>query len=180
MSLLFIALSSISTLIHSLFQSMVYTRKTNVLKIIKAIQVEVKTKRKKMKLSIGMHQTMNPGQRIRNNSGRNTPEVTGSWKHYSGWKISGFFPVHSYHFPVLSRQKLVGNHRKKSGIFRPEYCFHDPVTSGVFLQDPEFFPSLSCRFLKDLVTRIFDLGTDIFRNKLFIVLTFTNSNKSSS
>ena len=27
------------------------------------------------------------------------------------------FPVHSDHFPVLSRQKLVGNHQKKSGNF---------------------------------------------------------------
>ena len=80
-----------------------------------------------------------PGQRVQDNSGRNTLEVTETWKQYSGRKISGFFPVHSDHFPVLSRQKLVGNHRKKSGIFRPEYCFHDPVTSGAFLQDPAFF-----------------------------------------
>ena len=50
-SLLFIILSSISTLTHSLFQSMVYTRKTNVLKIIKAAQVEVITKRKKIEIT---------------------------------------------------------------------------------------------------------------------------------
>ena len=85
-------------------------------------------------------------------------EYTGTWKQYSGRKIFGFFPVHSDHFPALSRQKLVRNHRKKSGIFRPEYCFHVPMTYGVFLQDPAFFPSLSCRFLRDLVTGIFDLG----------------------
>ena len=60
---------------------------------------------------------MDPGQRIRDSSGRNTPEVTGTWKQYSGRKISGFFPVNSDHFPVLSRQKLVGNNRKKSGNF---------------------------------------------------------------
>ena len=56
-----------------------------------------------------------PGQRIRDGSDRNTPEVIGTWKQYSSRKISGFFPVHSNHFPVLSRQKLVGNHRKFSG-----------------------------------------------------------------
>ena len=105
-----------------------------------------------------------PGQRVRDNSGRNTPEVTGSWKQYSGRKISGFFWVHSDHFPVLSHQKLVGNHRKKSRIFWPEYCFHDPVTSGVFLQDSAFFPSLSCRFLRDLVTGIFDLDPSVPNN----------------
>ena len=56
-----------------------------------------------------------PGQRIQDGSGRNTREVMGTWKQYSGRKISGFFPVHSDHFPMLSRQKLVGNHRKFSG-----------------------------------------------------------------
>ena len=60
---------------------------------------------------------MYPGQRILNSSGRNTPEVAGTWKQYSGRKISGFFPVHSDHFPVLSRQKLVENQLKKSGNF---------------------------------------------------------------
>ena len=58
-----------------------------------------------------------PGQRIRNGSGRNTSEVTGTWKQYSGRKTSRFFPVHPDHFPVLSLQKLVRNHRKKSGNF---------------------------------------------------------------
>ena len=60
---------------------------------------------------------IDPGRRIRDGSGRNTSEVTGTWKQYSDRKISGFFPVHSDHFPVLSRQELVGNHRKKSGNF---------------------------------------------------------------
>ena len=64
----------------------------------------------------------------------------------------------SDHLPVLSRQKLVGNHLKNPEIFLAEYCFHVPMTFGVFLQHPVFFPSLSCRFLRDLVTGIFHLG----------------------
>ena len=80
-----------------------------------------------------------PGQRIRDGSGRNTPEVIGTWKQYSGRKMSGFSPVHLDHFLVLYRQELVGNHRKKSGNFPAGIllpCFDDfrciPAGSSVF------------------------------------------------
>ena len=98
-----------------------------------------------------------PGERARDGSGRNTPEVIGTWKQYSGRKISGAFRSLSFAF----RQELVEITGKNLEIFWLEYCFHVPVTSGVFLQDPAFFPSLSCRFLRDLVTGIFDLGSKL-------------------
>ena len=91
-------------------------------------------------------------------TGRFRQEYTGTWKQYSGRKISGFFLVHSDHFPVLSARNWSEIIGKNPEIFRLEYCFHVPVTSGVFLQDPAFFLSLSCRFLRVLVTGIFDLG----------------------
>ena len=53
------------------------------------------------------------GQRVWDDSRRNTPEVTGTWKQYSCRKISGAFQSLS----CTCRQKLVGNHRKKSGNF---------------------------------------------------------------
>ena len=116
-----------------------------------------------------------PGQRIRDGSGRNTPEVTGTWKRYSGRKISGFFPVHSDHFPVLftrNRPEIAG---KNPEIFRLECCFHVPVTSNVFLQYPAVFPSLFCRFLRDPVTGIFDLGYrswyNVTRKNIFLSIT---------
>ena len=75
------------------------------------------------------------GQRIRDGSGRNTPEVTGTLKQYSGRKISGFFPVHSDHFPVLSARnwsEITGkigkfSSRNTASIFR---CI--PAGSSVF------------------------------------------------
>ena len=73
-------------------------------------------------------------------------------------KFSDFFwciPITFLCFPARNWSETTG---KNPEIFRPEYCFHVPMTSGVFLQDPAFFPSLFCRFLRDLVTGIFDLG----------------------
>ena len=58
-----------------------------------------------------------PGQRIRDDSGRNTPEVTGTWKQDSGRKI---FETFSGDFRPASGgkcRKLVGMRRKKSGNF---------------------------------------------------------------
>ena len=74
-------------------------------------------------------------------------------------KFSEFFPVTSDRFLAASAGKWSECAGKNPDIFRPEYGFHVPVTSGVFLQDPAFFPSLSCRFLRHPVTRIFDLGS---------------------
>ena len=94
--------------------------------------------------------------------GRLRQEYTGShWNMEAVFRPENF-RIFSGAFRSLSCafcQELVGNHRKKNPeIFRLEYCFHVPMTSGVFLQDPAFFPSLSCKFLRDLVTGIFDLG----------------------
>ena len=93
--------------------------------------------------------------------GRFRQEYTGSHRNMEAvFRPENFwiFPAHSDHFPALSTRywsEIIG---KNPEIFRLEYCFHVPVTSGVFLQDPAFFPSLSCRLLRDLVTRIFDQG----------------------
>jgi hypothetical protein len=51
-------------------------------------------------------------------------EIAGTWKQYSDRKLSGFFPVDSCQFPVLSgrnRSEIIGKNPK---IFRPEYYFH--------------------------------------------------------
>ena len=76
-------------------------------------------------------------------------------------KFSEFFPVISVRSLPESAGKWSECIGKNPEIFRPEYCFHVPVTSGVFLQDPAFFPPLSCRFLRNLVTEIFDLGREL-------------------
>jgi hypothetical protein len=47
-------------------------------------------------------------------------------------------------FSAGKHRKLAGIHRKNPKNFRPEYCFHAPVSSGAFMQDP--------------VARILDLG----------------------
>ena len=99
-----------------------------------------------------------PGQRIRDDSHRNTLGVTGTWKQDSGRKVFGIFPVISDWLLAESAGKWSKCARKNPEIFRPEYGFHVPVTSGVFLQDPAFLPSISCRFLRNPVTGIFDLG----------------------
>ena len=49
---------------------------------------------------------------------RNTPEVIGTWKQYSGRKISGFFPVISHQFLAGKHRKVIGMHRKKSRNFQ--------------------------------------------------------------
>jgi hypothetical protein len=80
------------------------------------------------------------------------------WKHYSGRKIFGFFPVLSVRFlPEItgSWQKFAG---KNPDNFRPEYCSHVPAISGVFLLDTLTIPHLSCRISRDPVTGIIDLG----------------------
>ena len=48
---------------------------------------------------------------------RNTPKVIGTRKQYSGWKISGFFPVISDQFLAGKHRKVIGMHRKKFGNF---------------------------------------------------------------
>jgi hypothetical protein len=55
---------------------------------------------------------------------RKTPEITGTWKQYPDWNLSGFFPMDSCQLSVLSgrnRPEIIG---KNPENFRPEYCFH--------------------------------------------------------
>jgi hypothetical protein len=47
---------------------------------------------------------------------------------------------------------------KNLGSFRPEYCFHVPVMSSVFLQDTVTFTHLSCRILRNPVSGIIEMG----------------------
>ena len=74
-------------------------------------------------------------------------------------EIFGIFSNDFRPIPGGKRREAVGMHREKSrkypaGILFP--CSGD--VRRVPIEDPAFFPSLSCRFLRDLVTRIFDLG----------------------
>jgi hypothetical protein len=62
--------------------------------------------------------------------------MTGKWKQYSGRKTFGFFPANSTQLPVVSDGNQSEINGKNPKIFLPEYCFHFPVISGVFLQDP--------------------------------------------
>jgi hypothetical protein len=51
-------------------------------------------------------------------------------------KIARIFPVDSCQLPVLSvrnRPEIIGKNPKN---FWPEYCFHVPAISGVFLPEP--------------------------------------------
>jgi hypothetical protein len=63
-------------------------------------------------------------------------EIAGTWKQYSGRKLSGFFPVDSCQFSVLSYRNWTEMIGKSPKNFRPEYCFHVPAISGVFLPEP--------------------------------------------
>jgi hypothetical protein len=47
---------------------------------------------------------------------------------------------------------------KNPNNFRPEYCFHIPAISGVFLRDTVTFSHLSCRIPRDPVPGIIGLG----------------------
>ena len=54
------------------------------------------------------------GQRIRDGSGVNTSEVTGTWKQYSSRKIFGIFSGDFRPVPDAKRRKVIGIHRKFS------------------------------------------------------------------
>jgi hypothetical protein len=59
-------------------------------------------------------------------------KILRSWKQYSGREFPGGFQQ----LPVLSgriRPEIIG---KNAGNPRPEYCFHVPGISRVFLKDP--------------------------------------------
>ena len=97
----------------------------------------------------------NPGQRVRAGSCRKTPEINGTWKQYSGRKNFGFFSCQFLFIPIGTDRKLPGICPKN---VRPEYCFHVPLISGVFLLEPDIFPALSRRFLQYPVAGTIDLG----------------------
>ena len=69
-------------------------------------------------------------------SHRKAPEIAESGSSIPTGNLLDFFPVDSDQFPVLSsrnRSEIIGKNPK---IFRLEYCFHVPVTSGAFLPEP--------------------------------------------
>ena len=69
-------------------------------------------------------------------SHRKAPEIAGSGSSIPTGNLLDFFPVDSDQFPVLfsrNRSEIIGKNPK---IFRLEYCFHVPVTSGAFLPEP--------------------------------------------
>jgi len=89
---------------------------------------------------------MFPGQVVRTGLFRKTPEINGTWKQYSGWKSPDFFPMKIHPFPFERRpfsyevpRETVRKSPEKFGAFRPEYCYHGPLFSGVFLQYPVTF-----------------------------------------
>jgi hypothetical protein len=73
------------------------------------------------------------------------------WKQYSGRKVFGFFQMISGRFLPESRGSWQESTGKNLDNFWPEYCFHVPAISGVFLQE-------TMTFLQDPVAKIFDRG----------------------
>ena len=69
-------------------------------------------------------------------SHRKAPEIAGSGSSIPTGNLLDFFPVDSDQFPVLSNRNRSEIIRKNPKIFRLEYCFHVPVTSGAFLPEP--------------------------------------------
>jgi hypothetical protein len=55
------------------------------------------------------------------------------WQQYSGRKRFGFFPLLSTRFPLESTGSWQESSGKNPDNFQPEYCFHVPAISGVFL-----------------------------------------------
>jgi hypothetical protein len=56
------------------------------------------------------------------------------------------------------RRETAGSNGENPDNFRPDYCFHFPGISDVFLPDTVTFPHLSCRIQLKSVTGIFDIG----------------------
>jgi hypothetical protein len=68
-------------------------------------------------LAVNYHIDEDPGGTFRPGIGRFRVIPVILWKQHSGRKFSGVFPI-------------------ISGRFLPEYCFHAPAISCVFVQDP--------------------------------------------
>jgi hypothetical protein len=102
----------------------------------------------------------NPGERRTAVNGRdvteNTRKLEAVFRPGIFWIFSGGFQQ----LPVLSggiRPEMIGTN---PGNSRPEYCFHVPGISRVFLQEPVTFPHLSWKILRDPVAGTIDLGID--------------------
>ena len=76
-----------------------------------------------------------------------------------------FFPRISDRFLPESTGILQESTEKNPDNSRPEYCFHIPAISGIFLQDPVSFLYLSCRILPDPVSGIFDFNSSCELNR---------------
>ena len=89
---------------------------------------------------------------------RKIREIARRWKQYFDWKAPDFFPwilLKFQCFPAETGRKSSG---KTAKSFRPEYCFHAPATSRVFLRNMVTFPHLSGQFLQYPGTGTIDLG----------------------
>ena len=114
---------------------------------------------------------------------RNTPEVIGTWKQYSGRKIPDFFRW----FPTSFWRESTGKWSECTGknpeIFRPEYCFHVPVTSGLFLPEPSriLWPGSSLLQRKLDYTILWKQNTDSWlqSKRLSVFKSVTTWNKAT-
>ena len=91
-----------------------------------------------------------PAGKSREMSGtcKKTPEINGAWKQYSGRKFFGHFPDDFRSVPV---EKNRNSPEKSPKFFRPEYCFHVPLISGVFLREPARTLRPGCTNLKQFL-----------------------------
>jgi hypothetical protein len=83
-----------------------------------------------------------PGQSALVGSGRKASELSGTWKQYSGRNAFEFLRLLPTNFLFFSG----GKRPEITGDMRPEYCFHFPPTSGVFLPDAITCPHLFEQF----------------------------------
>jgi hypothetical protein len=100
---------------------------------------------------------IDPGRTVRPGNGRFRVIPLILWKQYSDRKFVGFSPMISGRFLAKNTGSWQESTGKNLDRFRPEYCFHVPAISGVFLQDTLTFPHLSCRIMRDPVAGIFVL-----------------------
>ena len=109
-------------------------------------------------------------------SHRKAPEIAGSGSSIPTGNLLDFFPVDSDQFPVLSsrnRSEIIGKNPK---IFRLEYCFHVPVTSGAFLPEPAriFRPGFNTFIISSALAyaRVIISSTlSIVRYEVFVLLS---------
>ena len=102
-----------------------------------------------------------PALPMSNNTARKRPVPR-----HSGDFMAAVFPPEIFRIfsddfrlvPAGKHRKLTGIHRKKSRKFPVGILPPLPAISSAFLQDLVTFPLLSCRFLRDPVAVIFDLG----------------------